>query len=91
MKKILFVPATVVALSFAFGTATASAADKKEGAEPKAGSVEEQDGQPRQADRHPQHQEGRQGAGAEPDRRRSRDGSAPSSAQPREGTGTKEG
>jgi hypothetical protein len=42
MKKILFVPATIVALSFAFNAATASAADKKEGAEPKAGSVEEQ-------------------------------------------------
>ena len=42
MKKFLFVPATVVALSFAFNTAIASADEKKEGAEPKAGSVEEQ-------------------------------------------------
>ena len=42
MKKILFVPATVVALLFAFNAATASADDKKEGAESKAVSVEEQ-------------------------------------------------
>jgi hypothetical protein len=41
MKKILFVPATVVALAFALST-TASAADKKESAESSAGSVEEQ-------------------------------------------------
>jgi hypothetical protein len=42
MKKILFVPATVVALLFAFSAATTSADDKKEGASPKAPSVEEQ-------------------------------------------------
>ena len=42
MKKILLVPATVVALLFAFSAATASAGDKKEGAESKAVSVEEQ-------------------------------------------------
>ena len=42
MKKFLFVPATVVALLFAFNAAIASADEKKEGAESKAGSVEEQ-------------------------------------------------
>jgi hypothetical protein len=42
MKKILFVPATVVALVFAFNVPIASADEKKEGAEPKAASVEEQ-------------------------------------------------
>ena len=42
MKKFLFVPATVVALLFAFNATIASADEKKEGAEPKAGSVEEQ-------------------------------------------------
>ncbi len=42
MKKILFVTATIVALVFAFSTAFTSAADKKEGAESKAVSVEEQ-------------------------------------------------
>ena len=41
MKKFLFVPAAVVALLFAFNAAIASADEKKEGAEPKAGSVEE--------------------------------------------------
>ena len=41
MKKILFVPVTVVALLFAFNAAIASADEKKEGAEPKAASVEE--------------------------------------------------
>jgi len=44
MKKYLFMPATVVALLFAFYAAIASADDKKEGAElaePKAASVEE--------------------------------------------------
>jgi hypothetical protein len=38
----LFVPATVVAVLFALSTAFTPAADKKEGAEPKAGWVEEQ-------------------------------------------------
>jgi hypothetical protein len=42
MNKFLFVSATVVASLFAFDTAIASAADKKEGAESKARSVEEQ-------------------------------------------------
>ena len=42
MKKILFVPATVVALLFAVNVAIAAADEKKEGAEPKAVSVEEQ-------------------------------------------------
>jgi hypothetical protein len=42
MKKILFVPATVVVLTFALAAVTASAADKKEVAKPKAASVEEQ-------------------------------------------------
>ena len=42
MKKILFVPATVLALCFAFHAAIASADEKKEGAQPKAVSVEEQ-------------------------------------------------
>ena len=42
MKKILFVPATVVVLTFALAAATALAADKNEGAKPKAASVEEQ-------------------------------------------------
>ena len=42
MKKFLFVPATVVALLFAFNAAIASADEKKEGAESKAASVEEQ-------------------------------------------------
>jgi hypothetical protein len=41
MKKILFVPATIVALLFAFNAAIASAADKKGGDESKARSVEE--------------------------------------------------
>ena len=41
MKKFLFVPATVVALAFAFNTAIARAADKNEDAESKAASVEE--------------------------------------------------
>ena len=41
MKKILFVPAIIVALLFAFSTAFTSAADQKEGAEPKAGTLEE--------------------------------------------------
>jgi hypothetical protein len=42
MKKILFVPPTIVALLFAFNAAIVSADEKKEGAEPKAASVEEQ-------------------------------------------------
>ena len=42
MKKILFVPATIVALLFACNAAIASADEKKEGAEPKAASAEEQ-------------------------------------------------
>jgi len=42
MKKFLFVPATVVALLFAFNAAIALADEKKEGAEPTAGSVKEQ-------------------------------------------------
>jgi hypothetical protein len=42
MKKTLFVPATIVAILFAFSTAIASAEDKKEGTEPKTSSVEEQ-------------------------------------------------
>jgi hypothetical protein len=42
MTKILFVPATIVALAFAYSAATASAGDKKEGADSKVVSVEEQ-------------------------------------------------
>ena len=42
MKKILFVPATTVALLFAFNAVIASTDEKKEGAESKAASVEEQ-------------------------------------------------
>ena len=42
MKKNLFVPVTVVALLLAFNTAPASAQEKKEAAEPKAASAEEQ-------------------------------------------------
>ncbi len=42
MKKILFVPATVIALAFAFNAMPASAADKNESDESQAGSVERQ-------------------------------------------------
>ncbi len=42
MKTFLLVPATVVALAFAFNTAISSAQEKKQDAEAKAGSVEEQ-------------------------------------------------
>ena len=42
MKNFLFVPATVVALLFAFNATIASADEKKEGAESKAALVEEQ-------------------------------------------------
>ncbi len=42
MKNFLFVLATIVALLFAFNATIASADEKKEGAESKAASVEEQ-------------------------------------------------
>jgi hypothetical protein len=42
MKKILFVPATIVALAFAFNVVIASAEEKKEGAESNAVSAAEQ-------------------------------------------------
>ena len=71
MKKILFVPATVVALLFAFSAAIASADDKKEGAESKAGSVEEQmDNLVKQGPGVHNIKKDRQGAGTEPRRRR---------------------
>ena len=92
MKKFLFVPATVVALLFAFNAAIASADEKKEGAESKAGSVEEQMDNLRQArTRHPQHQEGRQGAGAKPRRRRPVEDQHRPRRNQREGSGTKAG
>ena len=66
MKKLLFVPATVVALAVAFSR-HASAAEKKEGAESKAASVEEQmDNLVKQGPGVHNIKKDKQGAGAEP-------------------------